>query len=206
MKQNTIKLNRPSYVGMCILGLSKTLMYDFHYNHIKNKYGINAKLLFTDTDSLTYHIKTEDAYADFYRDKELFNNSDYPSDSPFYFNQNKKVIGKFKDEAAGTPIVEFIGLKSKMYSYMKENGVNNKTAKVVKKNIIKRGINHSNYKDVLFNTKQLLHQMKTIRSDHHQISSYNLSKVSLSCFDDKRYILPDGISSYAYGYFKILQP
>ena len=78
MKRNTIKLNRPSYVGMCLLDLSKTLMYDFRYNYIQNKYGKNVELLFTDTDSLTYHIKTEDAYADFYLD------------SPFYFKGNKK--------------------------------------------------------------------------------------------------------------------
>ena len=205
MKRNTIKLNRPSYVGMCILDLSKTLMYDFHYNYIKKKYNDKAKLLFTDTDSLTNHIKTEDAYADFYRDKDLFDNSDYLEDSaPFYFKDNKKVIGKFKDEAAGKPIVEFIGLKSKMYSYIKDNGVNNKTAKGVKKNVVKRDIDQSYYKDVLFHNKKLLHQMKTIRSDHHQSSS-NLNKVSLPCFDDKRYILPDSISSYAYGHLKISQ-
>ena len=188
MTCNTIKLDRPSYVGMCILDLSKTLMYHVHYNYIKKKYGNNAKLLFTDTDSLTYHIKTEDAYADFYRDKDLFDNSDYPEDSPFYFKENKKVIGKFKDKAAGKPIIDFGGLKSKMYSYLKDNSVNNKTAKGVKKNVIKRDIDHSHYKEVLFNNKKLLHQMKTIRSDHHQISSYNVNKVSLSCFDDKRYI------------------
>ena len=103
-----------------------------------------CQLLFTDTDSLFYHIKTEDAYEDFYRDKELFDNSDYSETSKYFSKENKKVIGKFKDEAAGRPILEFIGLKSKMYSYMTEEK-NNKTAKGVKKNVIRKEIKHSDY-------------------------------------------------------------
>ena len=118
--KEALNLNRPAYVGMCILDLSKTLMYDLHYNYIKRKYGDRAKLLFTDTDSLTYEIEAEDVYQDIWNDKDKFNNSDYPENSPYYGKTNKKVIGKFKDEAASTPIVEFVGLKSKMYSYIKK--------------------------------------------------------------------------------------
>ena len=109
--KETLTLNRPAYVGMCILDLSKTLMYDFHYNYMKTKYEDKAKLLFTDTDSLTYEIETEDAYRDFWNNKNKFDNSDYNESSPYYFNTNKKVIGKFKDEAAGIPIREFVGLR-----------------------------------------------------------------------------------------------
>ena len=83
--KETLKLNRPAYVGMCILDLSKTLMYDFHYNYIKKEYGSRAKLLFTDTDSLTYEIETEDVYKDLWKRKELFDNSDYPKGSPYEF-------------------------------------------------------------------------------------------------------------------------
>ena len=92
-------LNRPAYVGMCILDLSKTLIYDFHYNYIQKKYPGKSKLLFTDTDSLTYEIEAEDVYADFLKDKDLFDNSDYQPDSPFFFNENKK--GYRKDEGRG---------------------------------------------------------------------------------------------------------
>ena len=88
--KETLTLNRPTYVGMCILDLSKTLMYDFHYNYIKNKYGNKAKLLFTDTDSLTYEIETKNAYADFFKDKNKFDNCDYPKNSPYFFETNKK--------------------------------------------------------------------------------------------------------------------
>ena len=135
--KETLTLNRPAYVGMCILDLSKVLMYDFHYNYIKKKYGDKAKLLFTDTDSLTYEIEAEDVYKDFWNDKDKFDNSDYPESSQYFDKTNKKVIGKFKDEAAGVPIREFIGLRSKMYSYIKDNQKGGKTAKGIKKNVIK---------------------------------------------------------------------
>ena len=201
--KETLTQNRPAYVGMCILDLSKTLMYDFHYNYIKSKYGDKVKLLFTDTDSLNYEIETKDVYRDFWNDKDRFDNSDYPENSPYFNKTNKKVIGKFKDEAAGVLVVEFVGLRSKMYSYMKDNDKGGKTAKGIKKNIITKNIKHEDYKEVLFNNKQMHHTMKTIRSEKHQLGSYEINKVSLSCFDDKRYIHNDGITSYAYGHYKI---
>ena len=178
--KETLTLNRPAYVGMCILDLSKTLMYDLHYNYIKEKYGDKARLLFTDTDSLTYEIEAEDVYRDFWNDKDRFDNSDYPESSPYFDKTNKKVIGKFKDEAVSKTITEFVGLRSKMYSYIKDNHKGGKTAKGIKKNIIKNDIKHENYKEVLFNNKQIHHTMKTIRSSNHQLGSYELNKVSLS--------------------------
>ena len=199
--KETLTLDRPTYVGMCILDLSKTLMYDFHYNYIKNNYGNKAKLLFTDTDSLTYEIETKNTYADFFKDKNKFDNCDYPKNSPYFFDANKKVIGKFKDESAGIPVTEFIGLRSKMYSYIKDNMNGGKTAKGIKKNIIKKVLKHEDYKNVLFNNEQLHHKMKTIRSEKHQLGSFELNKISLSCFDDKRYIHDNGITSNAYGHY-----
>ena len=82
--KETLTLDRPAYVGMCILDLSKRLMYDFHYNYIKSRYGKKNKLLFTDTDSLCYEIETEDIYKELWEDKNLFGNSDYPKESPFF--------------------------------------------------------------------------------------------------------------------------
>ena len=95
-------------------------MYDFHYNFIKK--GINAKLLFTDTDSLTYEIKPENAYEEFFKQKDLFDFSNYSKDSKFFDDANKKVIGKMKDEFGGVIATEFVGLKSKMYSIKKIDG------------------------------------------------------------------------------------
>ena len=91
-----------------------------------------------------------------------------------------------------------------MYSYMKDNQKEGKTAKGIKKNVIKKNIMHEDYKETLFNNKQMYHKMKTIRSQNHELSSYEINKVSLSCFDDKRYIHEDGITSYAYGLKNIL--
>ena len=152
-------------------------MYGFHYNYIKKKYNERAKLLFTDTDSLCYHIKTDDAYGDFYHDSLLFDKSNYAESSKFFFDENNKVIGKFKDEAAGEPIIEFVGLKSNMYSYKTESK-NSKTAKGVKKNIIEREIDHSDYLAAVQNNSMMRHKMKSIRSEHHHISSYEINKTS----------------------------
>ena len=90
-----------------------------------------------------------------------------------------------------------------MYSYIKDDKKGGKTAKGIKKCVIKKDISHDNYKETLFNSQQMNHSMNTIRSQNHQLGSYEINKVSLSCFDDKRYILNDGISSYAYGHYNI---
>ena len=202
--KEALTLNSLAYVGMYILDLSKTLMYDFRHNYIKKKYGDRAKLLFTDMDSLTYEIDAEDIYKDFWNDKDMFNNNDYPKNSPYHYNANKKVIGKFKDEACGVPITEFefIGLNCKMYSYVKDNEKVERLLRVLK-NVIENNIKHEDYKSVLLNNEQLYHKMKTIRSQKHQLSSYEIYKILLSCFDDKPYIFGDGISSYANGHYKI---
>ena len=201
--KETLALNRPAYMGMCILDLSKTLMYEFHYQYIKEKYDDRAMLLFTDTDSLTYEQETEDVYQDFWNDKDKSDNSDYPKNSPYYDESNKKAIGEFKDEACGVLIISFVGLKSKMYSYIKNEEKGGKTAKGIKKNVIKNNIKHEDYKNVLVNNEQLHHKMETIRSQKHHLRSFEINKVSFSCFDDKCYIHDNGITSYAYGHYKI---
>ena len=120
VKKTELTFNKPVYLGMCILDLSKTLMYDFHYNYIKQKYGDKAKLLFTDTDSLMYEIQTEDFYKDISKDvKQRFDTSDYPPNHPSGIPSgfNKKVLSMFKDEAGGKVIDEFVGLRAKSYSY-----------------------------------------------------------------------------------------
>src|SRR5690606_10018737 len=111
MQKLSLTLNKPIYVGFCVFELSKTIMYDFHYNYIKKMYGNNAKLLFTDTDSLMYEIKTEDVYEDIKNDLDKFDTSDFPKDHILFSEVNKKVIGKFKDEACGKQITEFVGLR-----------------------------------------------------------------------------------------------
>ena len=191
MKRDIVFLNKP----FSILEMSKTLMYDFHYNYMRKKYP-SAKLLFTDTDSLVYYIKTEDIYEDLCKDRSLFDNSDYPESSKFFFKENKKkLLVNLKMRHQGSQLLNLLVLKVKCI-LIKQN----KKKRAVKKNVTKRELDHSHYKDALLNIKTMRHKMRTIRSDHHQISSYQINKISLSPFDDKRYILRDGISSYAYGH------
>ena len=124
-----LTLNKPIYVRFTVLELSKWMMYDFHYNFIKNH--LEAKLLFTDTDSLPYEIKSEDVYEEFFKHKHLFDYSNYPKDSKFFDPTNKKVIGKMKDVSEGKIIGEFIGLKSKIHSVLLDVGKESNTAKGV---------------------------------------------------------------------------
>ena len=159
--------------------------------------------MFTDTDSLTYDIKTEDLYKECWANKDKFDFSEYDKMSEFFDVTNKKVIGKMKDETKGVPITEFCGLRSKLYSFVQNNDIGCKRAKGVKRNIVKNVIKHEDYIDTLFNHRQMYHKMKTIRSECHQVYSTEINKKSLSCFDDKRYITENGIDSFAYGHYSL---
>ena len=115
-------------------------MYDFHYGFIKPKHGTNAQFLFTDTDSLCYEIKCEDFYQEMYDNKDFFDLSDMPG--KFRDNTNKKVLGKFRNETAGILIKEFIGLRSKMYSILIDNGEEKKTVKGISRSVIENEQKH----------------------------------------------------------------
>ena len=162
MKKTKLVLNKPVYLGICILDLSKTLMYDFHYNYIKQKYGDKAKHLLTDTDSTMYEIQTENFYKDIRVDvKHSFDTSDYPPGHPsgIPFGFNKKVLCMFKDEVAGKVMDEFVGLRAKLYSYKMLEGVEKKkkkNAKEFKKSVVKKSITHEDYKKCLFTGKEQL--------------------------------------------------
>ena len=167
-----LMLNKPIYVGFTVLELSKWLMYDFHYNFIKNNF--DAELSFTDTDSLAYEIKPEDVYEEFFKWKHLFDFSKYPKDSKFFDETNKKVIGKMKDEFGGVIVDEFVGLKSKMYSIKKIDGKECNTAKGVS-----IATEFNKFKDVLFNKQIIRHRVKRIQSKKHKPGTYEIDKISL---------------------------
>ena len=186
-----LTLNKPIYVGFSIPELNTSLRYEFHYKYIKNKF--DAKLLFSNTGSLVYEIKTEDVYEDFYLVKDLFDLSDHPLQSKSFDSVNKKVIGKMKDEFKGKIISEFTGLKSEMYSLI---SVDNK--EVTKAKGVNKKLRHKEFVIVLFNKKVIRHNMKRIQSKLHKIGTYDVCKVLLFCFDDKRYVLDDGVNTLAY--------
>ena len=164
------------------------------------KYGSQCTLLYTDTDSLLVDLKTPDVYADMESMKTYYDFSDYPKDHQLFSEQNKKTIGKFKDECSGTPLAEYVGLRPKMYSILRADERLIKKAKGVKKYVITKQINFENYKDALFNQKTYNHEMNMLRSQKHQIYGLTINKTTLSPLDTKRWIAPDGITTYAFGY------
>ena len=136
MKKTRIKMNKPIYLGMSILDISKILMYGFWYNYVKRKYQDKSKLCYMDTDSFIIHIKIEDFYEDIADDVEKwFDTSNYDENykRPLLMGKNKKVIGLFKDELGGNIMIEFIGLKAKTYAYLMDDESEHKKAKGTKK-------------------------------------------------------------------------
>ena len=204
LKRATVELNKPRYIGMCILDISKIVMYRFHYDFMMKKYP-GTKLLFTDTDSFCYNIPTEtDIYSDI-RDNDWFDFSNYSKDHPNYNTNHKLVPGKFKDEMGGKPIEEFIGLRSKMYSILESSGMTKKTGKGILTVVKDKEITHKNYKDTLFGKKQMRHKMTKIMQKDHEMYTAEIMKTSLSPFNDKRWISREGdkFKAYSFGHYKI---
>ena len=196
MKKTEVYFNKPIYVGQAILDLSKTLMFDFHYDYIRKKYDDAAELLFTDTDSLMYLIQTDDFYQDISRDiKRKFDASDYPEKHPSNIKTgvNKKVIGKFKDEVAGRQITHFVGLRPKLYCFKVEGGERSDA----RENVIKQEITFEDYKQCLFSGEKQMRSMNIIRNENHDIYSKKVNKIALSDNDDKRVVLEDNIHTLA---------
>lgn len=192
-KYASLKIDKPIYLGMCILDLAKMFMYNFHYNVMMKFYSPeDICLMYTDTDSLIYHIKTNDVFQDFAQLKEHFDFSNYPPDHPLFSQDRKRIPGFFKDETGGKIISKFVALKAKMYSFVVEDGQTSqeiKAAKGVHKSILSQDLKFENYKDCLFEQKIFEHEYSTIRSQSHQVFTKKQKKVSLSSFDDKRYLI-----------------
>ena len=202
MKKVEVKINKPVYLGQAILYISKTLMYEFWYDYIKPKYGNNARLCYTDTDSFVIYIKTEDFHKDIADDIEnWFDTSNYDENDkrPLPIGINKKVIDLFKDELGGKIMKEFVALRAKAYAYLMEDGSEHKKAKGTKKCVIKRELMFENYKDSLFNDKIILKSQQRFKSDHHRVYTEEVNKIALSSNDDKRLQTFDKVTTYPYG-------
>jgi len=140
-------------------------MYDFWYNHIKAEYGNKANLLYTDTDSLLFQVETEDVYENMKTNAIQYDlYSDYLTDHPNHSIENKKVVGKFKDECC---ITEFVGLRPKMYSILGVNEDNIRKAKGVQKTVVKKDLRHELYKQCLDEHAEIKHKQIVIRSHNH---------------------------------------
>ena len=199
-----LKLNKPIYIGMTVLDLSKYTMYDFYYNHLKRLYGSKVQLQMTDTDSFLFYCETNDLFNDMYAYSHLFDTSDFPKDHYLFSNVNKKVMGKMKSETINKSISEYCGLRSKMYAYICDNK-EDKRAKGISKHVVKKELRLQHYKNVLFEESLLLSKMHSLSSHNHKNFLEKITKIGLSCFDDKRYLLDNGIASYAYVQYKMQQ-
>ena len=198
MKKTKVKMNKPVYLGLPILEISKILMNEFWYDYMKPKYGVN--LYYIDTDSFIMHIKTEDFYKDIADDVEKrFDTSNYEINRPLPIGKNKKVIGLMKDELGGKIMTDLVALRSKTYSYLTGHCKEDKKAKGTKKCVIKQRLKFSDYKDCLLNNEIILKSQQRFKSEKHDVYTEEVNKIALSSNDDKRLQTFDGITSYPYG-------
>jgi hypothetical protein len=207
--KNEVKLNKPIYIGQTILDLSKNHMNNFYYDVLKKKYNNNLELVLTDTDSFIINVKTDDLYDDLLTLKnEYLDTNNYPLNHPLYSLKNKGKLGLFKDEVMDNNfnlITEIISLGSKVYSY-KTLYNEKKTLKGVKKYVKDNELTFNHYYNVLFNKSIINIKQKGIRS--YNLNNYSITenKEALNYYDDKRYILNDGINTLSYGHYSLNQP
>ena len=192
---SSVTLNKPSYVGVAVLELSKVLMYRFHYEDVKAKYGGLANLLFTDTDSLCYLIATEDWYDDIREDVPTkYDTSDYSEDHPEGLpRMNKKVIGMMKDEIKGKGMIEFCGNRGKSYSFVVNGGICKKKCKGINKSVMKKELTIDDYKECVLGGEEKTLEQVNFRSHKYEMFTERIRKVALSPYDDKRVVLDDGV-------------
>jgi hypothetical protein len=202
MQKPSVLINKPTAVGFTVLELSKYIMFDFHYNIMKRKYGNRASLIFTDTDSLTYEVQTPNVYADMYEMREHFDLSEYPRDSPHYCEDNKLVVGKMKDELKGKIAVEVAACAPKMYAFTMIDGTEKKVAKGVLQSALKN-TRYAAYFKQIFHPEPTFVDGCTIRSTLHDVRTVHKRKHGLSSFDNKRFIASDGVHTLAFGHYSL---
>ena len=197
-----IIMKKPVYLGQVILDLSKIVMYEFHHDYKKPKYGgENFKLCYMDTDSLVYEIKTEDFYADIVNDVPArFDTFGCIPYRPLPIGLNKKVIGLTKDELGGAMMTKFVALRPKLYSYKKLDGLEGNKCKGIKKCVVKKTLTFEDYKTCLFNDSTEYRSQLMFRSSKHEVRTIKVNKVTLNRNDDKRISKRDGISTLARGH------
>ena len=201
MKKTKVKTNKPIYLGLSILEISKILIYEFWYDYMKPKNSNDVKLCYMGTDSFIMNIKTNNFYEDIANGVEnRSDTSNYEVNRPLPMGKNKRVIGLMKDELGGKIITEFVNSRPKTYSYLTDDGKEDKKAKGTKRGIIKKMIKSNDYKKCLLNDEVIFKSQQRCISKKHDVYTENINKIALSNNDDKRIVSLDKISSYPYGY------
>ena len=207
-----IKMNKPVYLGQAILGLNKMLMYEFHYDYMRPKYGSKVRLCYKDTDSFVFEIRAEDFYRDVAKNVEKrFDTSGYSKDEnkPIPIGKNKKVTDLMKDEPGGKIMTDFVVLREKMYAYRKIDSLaaqyehkeaGEKHCKGTKKCVVAEGLTFDDYKTCLFGGKTIYREQMLFGNKKHKVNTVNKHKIALSRDDDRRLAQANGIATLARGY------
>ena len=187
MKKIKIKMNKSVYLGLSILEISKTLMYEFWYDYIKPKYQDNVKLCYMDTDSFLINIKTESFYKDVANDVEKrFGTSNYEVNRPLPKGKNKKVTGLMKDELGQKIMTEFAARRPKTYSYLMADANSDEKVKATKKCVIKI-LKFQDYEDFLLNNEIILKSQQRFKIETYNAYIEEVNKIVLRSNDDKNF-------------------
>jgi len=198
------KINKPIYVGMSILDISKIRLYAFHYEYMLPLYGDKCRILYTDTDSFVYSIECEDEYEQMRCDIDKFDTSDYVDDNPYGMPRaNKKVLGLMKDENNGALMLEFVGLRAKMYALRVEGKSDTKKSKGVKRGVVAKTLTFDDYTRCLRREIEMIREQSCLRSKLHEMYTVRETKIALSPYDDKCYVIPDSVDTLPWGHYKI---
>ena len=210
MKKTNVEMNKPAYLRMSILDISKTLMYEFWYDYIKPKYQDKAKVCYMITESFVIHLKTEDFHEGIANDFEKWfyiSNYDENDERPLPIGMNKKIIGLFKDELGGKIMIQFVGPREKKYAYLMDDDSGHKKAKEIKMCVTKRRLMFENCKDYLLHEKIISQSQQKFKSDYYNVYTAQINKIALSSNGNKRLQTFDKITTYPYGTnaFKVCQ-
>ena len=199
--QSSIFWNKPTTVGPALLDFSKIVLYKFHYNEMKPKFGDSLKVVYKDIDSLLYRIETDDLYSDMESFKHLLGLLDYPQNHKLFDSTNEIVPVTTKDELNGQIMLEATCLRSKLFNIKYESGIK-QIAKGVQ-NSVEKTLHDDLFNDDLSSRGNIRKNVTQIQSQQHQLLVTQINKIVISAFDDKRFILEDGIQSFAFGHFSL---
>jgi hypothetical protein len=203
MNKSSVKFDKPTIIGFCVLDLSKTLMQDFNYNFMKYHYKNKFNLLYMDTDSFIYEIFTEDFYNDLKKFLNQFDTSNFTASNQFGLPLvNNKKIGLMKIETGEKIIRRFVGLRAKMYSIDIQNDLEIKKGKGVNKSVIS-SYNFDTYLNVLTNKSKILNEMYRIKANKHKLYTIKINKITLNHFDDKRFTMVDNVNTLSWYHYRI---
>ncbi|CAB0037754.1 unnamed protein product [Trichogramma brassicae] len=205
LSKTVVTIDKPVYVGFSILDISKTQLYRFHYDFMRDRFKSNCKVLYTDTDSLVYEIRGQNVYEVMKHEDNIneFDTFDYEKDNPFgmpLLRENSKKIGLMKDELSGKILRRFCGLRSKMYSVDIQNGGFIKKIKGIKSSVVKNTITFDDYLECLRENTIISREQHNIRSRLHVLRSEKERKIALSPHDDKRYLVPGTVDTLPWGH------